>query len=224
MFIANLKQPNDKQHGPLSPDELYNAKLCWIKASQSEIHWKELIHLLHNFQPPDYHSCNSLAFFLDRDGFIRCNGRISNAPLDQLTKFSYLLAPKHPFTSLIEYSTYEKQFHARVDSALTTIRQEHRIPSAKQYIRTPLWHCTICKRHIGKPYPAPNPAPLPVVPTCNVAPFTMTSIDFTGALYVQENQSEYKVYICLFTCITTRAVHLEVITNVSTHTFHLAFQ
>ena len=32
------------------------------------------------------------------------------------------------------------------------------------------------------------------------------------------------MYICLFTCATTRAVHLEVVTNLSTETFLLAFR
>ena len=226
-FIANLKQPNDKQFGPLSPDELYKAKLCWIKSSQSEIYWKELTNLTSSTSQSSATRLplvRQLRLFLDKDGFIRCGGRIHNAPLDQLTKFPYLLAPKHPFTSLIVHSAHEKQFHAGVDSTLTAIRQEYWIPSARQYIRTLLRHCTICKRHISRPYPAPDPAPLPVVRTCDVAPFTVTGIDFTGALYVQENPGEHKVYICLFTCATTRAVHLEVVTDLSTHTFLLAFR
>ena len=66
-----------------------------------------------------------LRLFLDKDGFILCGGRIHNAPLDQLAKFPYLLAPKHPFTSLIVYSTHEKHFHAGVDCTLTAIRQEY---------------------------------------------------------------------------------------------------
>ena len=155
-----------------------------------------------------------LRLFLDKDGFIRCGGRIHNAPLDQLAKFPYLLAPKHPFTSLIVYSTHEKHFHAGVDSTLTAIRQEYWIPTARQYIRMLLWNCTTCKRHIGKPYP---------VHTCDVAPFTVTGVDFMGTLYVRQNQSEHKVYIYLFTCATSRAIHLEVVTDLSTYTFLLAF-
>ena len=126
--------------------------------------------------------------------------------IDQLANFPYLLTPKHPFTSLIVYDIHEKLCHAGVDSTLTAIRQQFWILIARQYIRTLLQCCTTCKRHIGKPYPAPDPAPLPVVRTSDVAPFTVTGIDFTGALYVQQNSREQKVYICLFTCATTRAI------------------
>ena len=55
-------------------------------------------------------------------------------------------------------------------------------------------------------------------------PFTVTGVDLTGALYIQHSGKEEKVYICLFTCATTRAVHLEVITDLSTDTILLAFQ
>ena len=51
-----------------------------------------------------------------------------------------------------------------------------------------------------------------------------TGIDFTGAMYVRQPQSEQKVYICLFTCATTRAIHLEIVTDLSVETFLLAFR
>ena len=50
-------------------------------------------------------------------------------------------------------------------------------------------------------------------------------MDFTGALHVR-NQSRTlcKAYICLFTCATTRAVHLEVVQNLSVPTFIQCFR
>ena len=71
---------------------------------------------------------------------------------------------------------------------------------------------------------APDPAPLPQSRTQDLPPFTVSGVDFTGALYVQQDRDEVKVYICLFTCATTRAIHLEVVTDLSTETFLLAFR
>lgn len=59
---------------------------------------------------------------------------------------------------------------------------------------------------------------------CDAAPFTITGNDFTGALYIQQNNTESKVYICLFTCATSRAIHLEIVTDLSTETFLLALR
>jgi len=71
---------------------------------------------------------------------------------------------------------------------------------------------------------APDQAPLPQSRTQDSPPFTVTGKDFTEALYVQQGSEEAKVYICLFTCVATRAVHLEVVTDLSTETFLLAFR
>jgi len=45
----------------------------------------------------------------------------------------------------------------------------------------------------------------------------------TGALYVRSNNGEIKVYVCLFTCTTSRAVHLDIVTDLFTATFMLTF-
>ena len=68
-------------------------------------------------------------------------------------------------------------------------------------------------------------APLPKVRNQDVPPFSVAGVDFTEALYVkQTNRGEGKVYICLFTCATSRVVHLEVVTDLSMTTFLLAFR
>ena len=56
------------------------------------------------------------------------------------------------------------------------------------------------------------------------APFTETGVDFTGALYVKDkNGQESKVLICLFTCASTPAVHLEVVPDHTEKSFLQAF-
>ena len=165
-----------------------------------------------------------LRLFIDDQGFICCGGRIHNAPLCHTTKFPYLLPPRHPFTSMVIYSIHVKLFHAGTNSTLTAIRQTFWIPKARQRIKSLLRTCTTCKRHSGKPYSVPDPPPLPEMRMRDVVPFTVTGIDFLGALYVQMNGTESKVYICLFTCATTRAIHLEIVTDLSTETFLLALR
>ena len=66
-----------------------------------------------------------------------------------------------------------------------------------------------------KPYPAPDPPPLPKLRTQDVHPFTFTGVDFTRALYVRQGKEEVKVYLCLFTCATTCAVHLEIVQDLT---------
>ncbi|XP_053391449.1 uncharacterized protein LOC128554225 [Mercenaria mercenaria] len=78
---------------------------------------------------------------------------------------------------------------------------------------------------IGKPYRAPDPPLLPKIRVEEAPPFSVTGVDFTGVLYVRnETGSESKCYICLFTCAITRAVHLEVVPDLSTDSFLQAFR
>ena len=72
--------------------------------------------------------------------------------------------------------------YAGINSIATALRQSYWIPTARQYIKSLLHRCTICKRHHRRPYSAPDPAPLPRFRTQDTPLFTVTGVDFTGAL------------------------------------------
>jgi len=80
--------------------------------------------------------------------------------------------------------------------------------------------CTLQETH----WSAPDPPLLPKARVTKAPPFTITGVDFTRALFVKEEQQEKKVYICLFTCAVTRAVHLEIVGDLTVETFLLAFR
>ena len=125
---------------------------------------------------------------------------------------------------IIVYAIHIKLYHSGVNNTITTLRQAYWIPTIRQCVKGLLHRCTTCRKHIGKSYAPPDPAPLPKSRTQDARPFTFTGVDFTGALYVRSGSEEVKVYVCLFTCVTSRAVHLEVVIDLSTATFMLAFR
>ena len=128
------------------------------------------------------------------------------------------------FSHLIILNVHVTLHHAGTSATLTALRQTYWIPAARHYIKSILRHCVICNRVLGKPYSSPDPPPLPYLWTQDVHPFTFTGVDFTGALYVRHGEQEVKVYLCLFTCATTRAVHLEIVQDLTAETFLLAFR
>ena len=221
------KQQEDRLKGALTPLELHNAQTRWVKQSQKEVYSSIIDHLTsHSSSLKRIPLIRQLRLFLDADGLIHCGGRIHNVPLSESAKFPILLSPKHKLTSLIIYSLHCQMFHAGTNTTLTAVRQQFRIPTARQCInyKSHLRHYTTCWRHGGKPYATPDLPSLPEIRTHDSIPFTITGIGFTGALYVCQNSTEIMVYICLFTCATSRAVHLEVVTDLTVETILLSFR
>ena len=192
-FVSNVKHKSSQETGPLTASELHEAKMKWVKDCQQQVYYNEFTNMLSR---PSASKrlllVRQLRLFIDEKGFIRCGGRIHNAPLCQTTRFPYLLPPKHPLTSMIIYSAHVNLFHTGTNSTLTAIRQTFWIPRARQRIKSILHSCTTCRRHSGRPYSAPDPPPLPKIRMRDVVPFTVTGIDFTGALYVQMNEVHTK--------------------------------
>ena len=225
-FITNLRNPTDKQAGTLSVSELSTAEFKWILNCQqlqfpSEIQYlKSGVH--NNKKRPVL--VRQLQLFLDDEGYLRCGGRIHNAPVSRTTKFPYLLPPRHTMTNLIVQAAHITQLHGRVNRTVTALRQKFWIISARRCVRSILKACVPCRKTCGNPYLIPDPPPLPESRTKIAPPFTVTGVDITGALYVRSRSGEEKAYICLFTCANTRAIHLEVVSDLTEDSFLQAFR
>ena len=126
---------------------------------------------------------------------------------------------------MIVMETHKRLYHAGASYTITELRQMFWIPSNHQQLKKLLCQCVTCNKLTGKPYTAPDPPPLPKVRVKQCKPFTITGVNFTGAHFVRERRGDArKVYICLFTCVSTRAVHNEVVPDLTTESFLLAFR
>ena len=86
--------------------------------------------------------------------------------------------------------------------------------------------CVICRKLEGVPCALPSPPPLPEFRVTEQPPFMYTGVDFAGPLYIKTqglvNMS--KVWLCLFTCCVTRAVHLHIVPDLTTDSFLRCFK
>ena len=78
-----------------------------------------------------------------------------------------------------------------------------------------------CRRHQGKAYQPPPAPPLPPFRVKESQPFSNTGVDFAGPLYVKDasTSTSRKVWICLYTCCVTRAVHLDLVPDMTAQSF-----
>jgi hypothetical protein len=88
--------------------------------------------------------------------------------------------------------------------------------------------------------PPAGSAPLPLNRLKKAQAFNVTGVDFAGPLYCKKDPKKqdtdedymaedgshklYKCYVCLFTCAVTRAIHLELVPDLSACSFLLAFR
>jgi hypothetical protein len=204
--------------------ELNQAKDMWIKTVQSAEYPKELEHL-YDKSKRKTPIIRQLRLFLDKCGTIRCRGRLENANLKEATLYPILLPRRHHFTKLLVQQYHTLLLHAGVGTTTAMIRHTFWIPQIRQLIKTIIHSCVICLKSHGKPYKAPESPPLPKFRLLEAPPFSVCGVDFTGVLYYKTPDSRNnKAYICLFTCAVTRAVHLEVVTDMTTDSFIRAFR
>jgi hypothetical protein len=142
-----------------------------------------------------------------------------------MTKFPILLPAKHPLTRLIVTDAHGEIQHSGTSATITFVRQRFWIPTISQCVKTIIRNCITCKKVQGKPFSAPDPPPLMKYRVHDSTPFFVAGVDYTGAVYVKDSSgTECKVYICLFTCASTRAVHLEVVPDLTADSFMQAFR
>ena len=67
-------------------------------------------------------------------------------------------------------------------------------------------------------------ADLPKDQVKEAPPFTYCSVDLFGPFFVKERRSEMRRYEALFTCLASRAVHIEVVASMETDSFIMALQ
>ena len=168
--------------------------------------------------------------FLSEDQTIRCKGRISNAPLPTSSKSPILLPSKHAFVKLVIKQTHDRVKHSGINATLTALRERYWVLRGRETVKRVIRHCEVCCRYEASPCKPSQFADLPSNRVSDDPPFTHIGLDFAGPLYVKEarrssqESDSNKVYVCLFTCASTRAVHLELTRGLNVQDFLLAFR
>ena len=198
----------------LSAEEVEAARIYWLRAVQASLLprfslWKKQFDL-----------------FQDEQGLWRCRGRLGNSEIADTAKHPILLSKTHHLTHLIVWDCHKRVGHCGVPATLTELRTHYWVVAGRQMIRKLLSGCVICRRFQAKPYCPPPSPPLPSFRVVESPPFSHTGLDFAGPLYVRDTvaSSSRKVWICLFTCCVTRAVHVDIVPDMTAQTFIRCFK
>ncbi|XP_065182717.1 uncharacterized protein LOC135813554 [Sycon ciliatum] len=199
--------------------EVKVAKIIWLHHAQQNLSDVSAVENCEKHSPKD-----KLRLFLDENRLIRCRGRLENAELCYQAKYPVLIPQTHPITLLIINDCHLMTMHGGVAHTLSRLRYEYWLPRGRATVKSFITKCLTCRKHHGGPYRTADMAPLPSARATRSIPFTHVGLDYFGPLLVKHQPSTKKVWVLLVTCMATRAVHLELVADMTTEEFLLAFR
>ena len=219
-FVNNCKLPNEsrKKSQTLCLQELKDSETWWIKKAQLEgFPEGKTDSCLTRFNPKE-----------DDDGLLRVDGRLCNSndlPYD--VKHPIILPKDHTVTHLIVTSAHEQLGHGSgTEHLLSELRTRFWIVKGRRIVRNLIQKCIGCRRRFtGKPT-TQMMAPLPKSRLQQpMRAFERVGVDYGGPYLTKQGRGKTRTkrYLCLFTCLTTRAVHLEMAYALDTDSFINAF-
>lgn len=167
-------------------------------------------------------SIQKLSPFLDDDGLLRVGGRIEKAHLAPSALHPMLLTKDCRLSRLIVEHFHLKYLHCGPRTLQSLIQRKFWIIGLRLLIRNVLSKCMQCFK--VKPLSSqPLMGNLPAERLQPTRCFQTTGIDFGGPFWIKESRRRgaktYKAYLCLFVCLSSKAVHLEAVTELSSEAF-----
>ncbi|UYV74036.1 hypothetical protein LAZ67_11001902 [Cordylochernes scorpioides] len=227
-FIHNARHSSDKiKHTELSSNELDNSIRTLIQIIQSSEFKTEIQCFNQSKVLPTNSKLLSLNPFIDSSGILRVGGRLRKSNLQFNEKHPIILPHNHFVTKLIVQQFNVEHLHSGLQLTLCAIRQKYWIPSGRILVKKLINRCMTCfktKRQVLKQIMGD----LPIHRIIPSSPFSKTGIDLAGPFITKPNVIRTKVtlksYIALFICFSTKAIHLEIVSDLSTPTFLAAFR
>lgn len=198
-FIAKCQ--GKRKEPILTTEEIAEAEVYWIKKAQQSEDLKSNIDLKK-----------------DENGVWRCYGKVPG--------YNPIFLPRNNklVISVIEQS-HKKTLHGGVGITMSDVRKRFWVPKLRAQVKKVVHDCFHCKRHRVKPLSAPEKSMLPEFRAQLSDPFAYTGVDFAGPIVYKINKSTLaKSYVALFTCASTRAVHLKLCKDLTAPEFQRAMK
>ena len=153
------------------------------------------------------------------DGILVVPGRLTHANLPCHAKKPAILPSRHPMVESLVRHVHERTAHSGRGYALAELRRKYWIVGATSLVKKVIRHCVTCRRRDAQPCQQME-ADLPLDRVTPHEPvFTSVGVDYFGPFAVKRGRGREKRYACIFTCLTTRAVHIETADTLDTDSF-----
>ena len=201
----------------LSTEQLDEAEDEIVKLVQKKHYAKEIQQITKGSLPHD-HPLRPLHPIV-KDGLLCLGTRLKHSEMPMEFQYPRILPRKEGVVSLMIRHTHEITGHSGREYVISQLRKKYWIIGAREVTRKILRNCVTCKRYDSKPLTQimaelPKDRVRPENP-----PFTNIGIDYFDPFFVKRGRGTEKRYGCLFTCMATRAIHVEIAFSLDTSSF-----
>ncbi|KAK6747886.1 hypothetical protein RB195_000844 [Necator americanus] len=202
-----IKCDQSLAYGPLSGKEIQKAETLLIKHHQETKITPEIIKALQH-----------LNILKDDEGILRCYGRLERAQMNDMTKYPIFILQKTDLAKMI-ICDYHRKGYPGINHTIALIRQKFWIPQLRSQVTTLIRKCLQCQKFNNLPYKYPQQEDLPKERVIRSYPFQHVGLDYFGPLPIISPVGQGKCYGSIITCMTTRLIHLDVVSDLTTVAF-----
>ena len=205
-----------KQRGTLKEDEIQQAEQILFRFVQNESFSNISGSIANSKEFSKTLNFAKLSPFIEEDGTIWVKGRLKHSNLAYNAKHPILLTAKHPVVQLLLEKAHRDNLHEGTEYVRNLLQQEYWIIGLRNALRKIKSRCIKCRHRNANPIHPPMADLSRERLDEHVFPFTHTGVDYFGPFEVNLLRRTLKRWCCLFTCLTSRAVHIEVAQSLDT--------
>ncbi|UYV81575.1 hypothetical protein LAZ67_20001571 [Cordylochernes scorpioides] len=209
-FLTNARGTiGQRVKSDLTVNEIKRAELMLVRVIQRE-----------SFTGPEDKRLKDFKLCCDSLGLLRVKTKISRRQDLESFRMPLLLPSDHDLVYLLIRWKHETWGHVGLQSLMNLLREDYWILKFRRTVRRVIHQCVKCIRFTAKSGSVES-VELPENRVRDASIFEVVGIDLTGPLVLRNRR---KVWIVIFTCAVYRAVHLELVTSLSTENFLQAFR
>lgn len=224
-FLSNARVSliQKREIGPLKVKEIKDMLEYWVGDAQAQAYPEEVKALSTNGVVPRHsHLVKLLPVY--SNGLLRVGGRLDNMDLPYESRHQLILPRQSAIAKLVVKDAHVKVLHSGVEHTITKVRSDYWIPRVRVLVKTVIRECRYCIWLFSQPK-VPRIAQLPSARVTSFkAVFHATGVDYFGPMFIKRGRCLEKRWGCLFTCLSVRAVHLEIVPSLETDDFILALR
>lgn len=225
--FLNMKKDPERLKQNLTTEEIQGALNICIRRIQEEEFSDEIRNLKENKLVRNTSILKSLNPFMDDDHILRVGGRLRNADVDENLKHPVILGKRNSLVPLILADAHLKTLHGGINLMSTYLMSKYWIIGCKGLVKQFIHKCLTCARQRATKRQMIM-GDLPKARVTPSRPFSRSGVDFAGPVYVLNSKGRgaktSKAYICIFICMAVKAIHLELVSDLTSEAFIAAFK